>query len=78
VASSDHLAAQLTDRTTVSLVCAPPVAGQPLPDWVVSDTTDPTRVPCPPARSAQMVDRYRADGYRVVADRDGIILLRRP
>jgi len=78
VASSDHLAAQLTDRTTVSLVCMAPVAGQPLPDWVVSDTTDPTDVPCLPAQSAQMVDRYRADGYRVVADQDGIVLLEHP
>ena len=77
VASSNHLAAQLTDRTTVSLVCMAPVAGQPMPDWVVSDTTDPTHVPCLPARSAQMVDRYRADGYRVVAHRDGIWLLQR-
>ena len=78
VASSNHLAAQLTDRTTVSLVCAPNLPGQPLPQWVVSDTTDPTHVPCEPALSAQLVAKYRADGYRTVADRDGIVLLQRP
>ncbi|WP_052070144.1 DUF2079 domain-containing protein [Streptacidiphilus albus] len=78
VASSNHLAAQLTDRTTVSLVCAPVLPGQPLPQWVVSDTTDPTHVPCEPALSARLVAQYRADGYRTVADRDGIVLLQRP
>jgi uncharacterized membrane protein len=82
VATSDHIAAQLTDRTTVSQLCQATDPGQPLPpppDWVVDDTTDHTGTgPCPGGESGRMVARYEAQGYRVVADRDGVILLRHP
>ncbi|MFJ6695586.1 DUF2079 domain-containing protein [Streptomyces sp. NPDC091272] len=87
VASSNRLAPLLTSRTTVSLVCygtgADPAAPTGLPadppQWVVSDRTDPTvKVPCPVATSERMLRLYRTHGYVQVADRDGIILLRRP
>ena len=82
VATSDHIAAQLTDRTTVSQLCQavdPSQPPPPLPDWVVDDSTDHDGTgPCPAGESGQMIAQYRAEGYRVVADRDGIILLRHP
>ncbi|MFD3518116.1 DUF2079 domain-containing protein [Streptomyces sp. NPDC058657] len=87
VASSNRLAPMLTSRTTVSLVCygtgpdpAHPTAlpADP-PRWVVSDRTDPTvKVPCPTARTEQMLRLYREHGYVEVTERDGITLLRRP
>lgn len=87
VASSNRLAPLLTSRTTVSLVCygtgpdpANPTAlpADP-PRWVVADRTDPTlKVPCPTARTEQMLRLYRAHGYQEVTEQDGITLLRRP
>ncbi|WP_236652364.1 DUF2079 domain-containing protein [Streptacidiphilus neutrinimicus] len=76
VAASDHLAAQLVSRTTVSLYCAAPTAAGP--QWVVVDRTDPTvKAPCPANRTRYWLDTYRRDGYRVRADRDSVILLER-
>lgn len=76
VAASDHLAAQLVSRTTVSLYCADPTPQGP--QWVVVDRTDPTvTTPCPANRLRERLDTYRRDGYRVRTDRDHVILLER-
>jgi uncharacterized membrane protein len=78
VAASDHLAAQLVHRDTVTLYCGD--RQQPGgPQWVVVDRTDPTvHTPCPAAEMQRRLDSFRQRGYTVVADRDGIILLKRP
>jgi uncharacterized membrane protein len=77
VASSNELAAQLTSRTEVSLICSdnpPPVA----PDWVVMDRTDITGWPCARPSMADLVDADRNSGeYRLVFQADGITLLHR-
>ncbi|GAA3166056.1 MULTISPECIES: DUF2079 domain-containing protein [Streptomyces] len=87
VASSNRLAPMLTGRTTVSLVCfgtgpdpaAPTGLPARLPDWVISDRTDPTvKTPCPAAGTARMLDLYRAHGYHQITEQDGIVLLKRP
>ncbi|QMU80219.1 DUF2079 domain-containing protein [Streptacidiphilus sp. PB12-B1b] len=82
VATSDHIAAQLTDRATVSQLCQaadPALPPPPPPGWVLDDSTDHTGTgPCPAGQSGLMVARYESQGYRVVADRDGVILLRHP
>ncbi|MER5863141.1 DUF2079 domain-containing protein [Kitasatospora sp. NPDC002040] len=76
VAASNRLAAQLTHRTTVSLVCrddAPP------PEWVAVDLTDPSvKSPCAITDTARMLVRYEQQGYRRLVDRDGLVLLQRP
>ncbi len=76
VAASDHLAAQLVSRTTVTLYCAAPTPTGP--QWVVVDRTDPTvKSPCPADQMQHWLDTYARNGYRVRADRDGVILLER-
>ena len=77
VATTNRLAPQLTSRATVTLICqtAPPL--QP-PQWVLFDSTDPTKFPCPMPQIAAEVAADQASGhYRLVARRDGITLLRR-
>ncbi|MFF7994497.1 DUF2079 domain-containing protein [Kitasatospora xanthocidica] len=77
VAASNRLAAQLTDRAEVSLVCRQPV--WPGPDWVVVDLRDPSvQAPCATADTARMLTLYQSYGYRRLIDRDGLLLLKRP
>lgn len=77
VASSNRLAAQLTDRATVTLVCRPPDG--PGPEWVVVDLRDPSvQSPCAVAATLHMVTEYRERGYRPLIDQDGLLLLKRP
>ncbi|MFE2723756.1 DUF2079 domain-containing protein [Kitasatospora sp. NPDC059327] len=80
VAATNRLAPLLVARATVALVCHPPgPGGAEPPEWVVADATDPTvRTPCAAADTATALARYRAAGYRAVADEDGITVLRRP
>ncbi|MFJ3232183.1 DUF2079 domain-containing protein [Streptomyces sp. NPDC086787] len=76
VAASDHVAAQLVSRTTVSLYCADPTPEGP--QWVVVDRTDPTvKTPCPVDRLRSRLDTYRRNGYLVRVDRDDVVLLER-
>ncbi|MGK4579276.1 DUF2079 domain-containing protein [Kitasatospora sp. HPMI-4] len=77
VAASNRLAAQLTSRATVTLVCQEPTG--PGPEWVAVDRTDPSvRVPCATAATARMLAEYERRGYRRILDRDSLLLLRRP
>ncbi|MFJ9453885.1 DUF2079 domain-containing protein [Kitasatospora sp. NPDC101447] len=77
VAASNRLAAQLTDRTEVTLVCREPA--RPGPEWVVVDLLDPSvRAPCAVADTARMLTVYQESGYRRLVDRDGLLLLKRP
>ncbi|MFD8086888.1 DUF2079 domain-containing protein [Kitasatospora sp. NPDC059722] len=77
VASSNRLAAQLTDRAVVTLVCRPPDG--PGPEWVAVDLHDPTvQSPCAIAATLHMVTEYRERGYRPLIDQNGLLLLKRP
>ncbi|MEV7028371.1 DUF2079 domain-containing protein, partial [Kitasatospora sp. NPDC093558] len=77
VASSNRLAAQLTHRAVVTLVCRPPVG--PAPEWVAVDLRDPTvQSPCAIAVTRRMVAEYRERGYRPLIDQDDLLLLKRP
>ncbi|MFJ2863379.1 DUF2079 domain-containing protein [Kitasatospora sp. NPDC087314] len=77
VAASNRLAAQLTSRDTVTLVCQEPTG--PGPEWVVADRTDPSvQAPCAAAATARMLTEYEQRGYRRVIDADALLLLRRP
>ncbi|MER7580601.1 DUF2079 domain-containing protein [Kitasatospora sp. NPDC097691] len=77
VAASNRLAAQLTDRTEVTLVCREPI--RPGPEWVAVDLRDPSvRAPCAVADTARMLTVYQESGYRRLVDQDGLILLKRP
>ncbi|GAB7183914.1 DUF2079 domain-containing protein [Kitasatospora sp. Ki12] len=77
VAASNRLAAQLTDRAEVSLVCRQPV--WPGPDWVAVDLRDPSvQAPCATADTARMLTLYQSYGYRRLVDQDGLLLLRHP
>ncbi|MFJ9690695.1 DUF2079 domain-containing protein [Kitasatospora sp. NPDC101183] len=80
VASTNRLAPLLVARSeAVSLVCQPPgpLAAEP-PEWVVADATDPTvKSPCAEAATEAALASYRAEGYRTVAQEDGIVVLRR-
>ncbi|MFJ4593249.1 DUF2079 domain-containing protein [Kitasatospora sp. NPDC088861] len=77
VAASNRLAAQLTGRATVTLVCQAPTG--PGPEWVVVDRTDPSvQAPCATADTARMLVEYEQLGYRRVVDQDSLLLLRRP
>ncbi|MEV0190889.1 DUF2079 domain-containing protein [Kitasatospora purpeofusca] len=94
VAASNRLAAQLTGRATVGLVCrepspplpepssigAPPAgAVRGGPDWVVVDLADPSvHAPCAIADTLRMLDRYERLGYRRVVDDGDLRLLGRP
>lgn len=77
MASSNQLAAQLTSRAEVSLICTanPPPAA---PDWVLYDATDKTGWPCTrPRMAAEVAADQASGGYRQVFAEDGIMLLRR-
>ncbi|MGW2250800.1 DUF2079 domain-containing protein [Kitasatospora sp. NPDC001660] len=77
VAASNRLAAQLTDRAVVTLVCRPPDG--PGPEWVAVDLRDPSvQSPCAIAATTHMVTEYRQRGYRPLIDQDGLLLLKRP
>ncbi|MER7844030.1 DUF2079 domain-containing protein [Kitasatospora sp. NPDC096077] len=77
VAASNHLAAQLTGRAEVTLVCQDPVGSGP--EWVAVDLRDPSvQSPCATAATTRMVTAYRSHGYRLVVDRDDLLLLKRP
>ncbi|MFD8786761.1 DUF2079 domain-containing protein [Kitasatospora sp. NPDC059599] len=77
VAASNRLAAQLTSRAEVTLVCREPV--RPGPEWVVVDLRDPSvQAPCAVADTARMLTVYQGHGYRRLVDRDGLLLLRHP
>ncbi|MFD4661252.1 hypothetical protein ACFWP2_37215 [Kitasatospora sp. NPDC058444] len=77
VAASNRLAAQLTGRAEVTLVCRAPVG--PGAQWVAVDLRDPSvRSPCATADTARMLALYRERGYRSLTDRDGLLLLHRP
>ncbi|MEU1290449.1 DUF2079 domain-containing protein [Kitasatospora sp. NPDC005856] len=77
VAASNRLAAQLTGRAEVTLVCRAPVG--PGPQWVAVDLRDPSvRSPCATADTARMLALYRERGYQPLIDQDGLLLLHRP
>ncbi|MEV7601989.1 DUF2079 domain-containing protein [Kitasatospora sp. NPDC089797] len=77
VAASNRLAAQLTSRTEVTLVCQEPVG--PGPEWVAVDLRDPSvQSPCATAATARILAEYRSHGYHQLVDRDGLLLLKRP
>ncbi|MET9347877.1 DUF2079 domain-containing protein [Streptomyces termitum] len=78
VASSNRLAAQLANRTTVTEVCLYARAFPPAeaPEWVIYDTTDRSDPECA-VGAALEAPAPKLDGYRLVESRDGIVLLRR-
>jgi hypothetical protein len=77
VAASNRLAAQLTGRAEVTLVCQVPVV--PMPEWVAVDLRDPSvQSPCATAATAGMLAVYQDLGYRRLVDQDGLLLLKRP
>ncbi|MEE1823491.1 DUF2079 domain-containing protein [Streptomyces sp. BE20] len=89
VAASNRLAAQLTGRATVALVCREPApvpgvsgSGAPAPtgpQWVAVDLTDPSvQAPCAVDDTRRMLGRYEREGYRPVVDGGGLLLLKRP
>ncbi|WTU04269.1 DUF2079 domain-containing protein [Kitasatospora sp. NBC_00070] len=75
VSASNRLAAQLTARATVTLVCRD---DDPAPDWVVADLTDPSvKAPCAITDTTRMLATYEQRGYHRLVDRDGLVLLHR-
>ncbi|MBD0693253.1 hypothetical protein BG452_12665 [Streptomyces sp. CBMA123] len=77
VAASNRLAAQLTGRADVTLVCQDAVG--PGPEWVAVDLRDPSVwSPCATAATARMLAAYQEYGYYRMVDRDGLLLLKRP
>ncbi|MCX4749361.1 DUF2079 domain-containing protein [Kitasatospora sp. NBC_01287] len=76
VAASNQLAAQLTDRATVSMACPYHRPAQPVA-YLVVDTKDTTSdtTNCRAGLAVVVADAERS-GYTVVAARDGITLLR--
>ncbi|MFJ7243290.1 DUF2079 domain-containing protein [Kitasatospora sp. NPDC098652] len=77
VAASNRLAAQLTGRAEVTLVCQEPAG--PGPDWVVVDLRDPSvQSPCATAATARMLAVYQSRGYHRLIDQDGLLLLEHP
>ncbi|GAA1559328.1 DUF2079 domain-containing protein [Actinomadura kijaniata] len=75
VAASNFLAPQLTGRAEVVLF--PNVTRAPV-DWVVVDTRRPSVVPVPPAEIPAAIAALPGQGFRLVADRDGVQLWHRP
>jgi uncharacterized membrane protein len=73
VAASNHLAPQLTNRTTVQLF---PAVGRPAVDseWIIVDTRT-VNWPASPDQEAAELRRLRPT-YRTVAEQDGFVLLR--
>ncbi|SOB86297.1 DUF2079 domain-containing protein [Streptomyces sp. 1331.2] len=77
VAASNRLAAQLTSRTEVTLVCRAPLGRGP--EWVAVDLRDPSvQSPCALAETVRMLAAYHELGYRKRVDQDDLVLLERP
>jgi len=77
VAATNRLAPQLTDRATVTLICQQTPPPPEPPQWVLFDSTDPTKFPCPMPQIAAEVAADQSSGrYRLVTRQDGITLLR--
>ncbi|MFB7342650.1 DUF2079 domain-containing protein [Streptomyces hydrogenans] len=78
VASSNRLAAQLASRTTVTEVCLFPRAFPPkeAPEWVIYDTADVSDPECATGRALE-TSSPGLPGYRVIGNREGILLLHR-
>jgi uncharacterized membrane protein len=74
VAAGDYLAPQITDRCTVYLFPDPSrrVAG-----WVVVDTHRLGSVHATPAQQWADLQALPSQGYRQIADRDGVVLYQR-
>ncbi len=75
VATGDQLVPQLTDRDTVYLLI--PETPRTPPQYVLVDTEHPDEFPLKPGEQAKVVQAFRDEGYRTVADRDGYLLLER-
>ncbi|MFI9237323.1 DUF2079 domain-containing protein [Streptomyces sp. NPDC053079] len=75
VAASNHLAPQLAARTTVSEFGMN--GSRPDPQWIIMDTTTSRGWPLSGVEQGRLLPRVRAQGYRVAADADGYLLLRR-
>jgi uncharacterized membrane protein len=74
VAASNHLAPQLTRRTTVYLFPQYP-ARQLRPEWVIVSAAE--NFPVSPAEYARLLAALPNQGYTVVYRQDGVILFRR-
>lgn len=75
VAASNYLAPQLTARTHVILF--PKFTDQDPVDWVVVDTSRMSGVPAPRDKQEAALRALPAQGFRLVAERHGIMLYRR-
>jgi hypothetical protein len=74
VAAGDYLAPQLTDRCTVVLF--PDPFHRPT-GWVIVDSGRLSAVPAPEARQKAALQALPRQGFRLVGDRDGILLFQR-
>ncbi|MCW2885879.1 MAG: hypothetical protein JWL58_2741 [Streptosporangiaceae bacterium] len=74
VAAGDYLAPQLTDRCAVVLF---PDPFRRATDWVIVDTTRLSVVPAPEAQQRAALRALPGQGFRLVGDRDGILLFHR-
>jgi uncharacterized membrane protein len=75
VASSNHLAPQLTDRAHVILF--PRFTERDPVDWVVVDTSRMSGTPAPPDQQEAALRALPAQRFREVAEQHGIVLFRR-
>jgi len=76
VATTNRLGAQLTSRTTVTLICQQTPPPRRPPQWVLFDAADPTKFPCPMPRIAAEVAADQSSGqYRLVTRQGTITLL---
>jgi uncharacterized membrane protein len=74
VAAGDYLAPQLTDRCTVVLF--PDPFHRPA-GWVIVDSGRLSAVPAPEPRQRAALQALPGQGFRLVGDRDGILLFQR-
>ncbi|MBF4160984.1 DUF2079 domain-containing protein [Nocardioides acrostichi] len=75
VSASNWLAPQLTSRDDVSLFAGTDL-DRPRPEWIVVDTGSPLTFPIGPAEQIRALDAARRDGYRLLAEDQGVYLLR--
>jgi uncharacterized membrane protein len=76
VAASNRLAAQLVHRDTVTLVCMRAASADAA--WVVVDAKDSKAIaPCSADTAVAELAHFESRGYTLVAQSDGITLLRR-
>ncbi|WP_243638930.1 DUF2079 domain-containing protein [Streptacidiphilus pinicola] len=76
VAASNRLAAQLVHRDTVTLVCMRDASADA--DFVVVDASDSKAIaPCSADTAVAELTRFESRGYTLVAQSDGVTLLRR-